>query len=72
MNSKLLFQAIIKYLLGIILCGALIFIPAGTLNFWNGWLFMAALFIPMFFAGIVMMVKNPLPETSKGFDYARI
>ena len=59
MNSKLFLQAIIKYLLGIILCGALIFIPAGTLNFWNGWLFMAALFIPMFFAGILMMVKNP-------------
>ena len=59
MNGKLFLQAIVKYISGVIICGTLIFIPAGTLYFWNGWLFMAALFIPMFFAGIVMMFKNP-------------
>lgn len=39
--------------------GTLIFIPANTLNYWNGWLFMGLLFIPMFIAGIIMMAKSP-------------
>ena len=59
MNIKLFFEAIIKYLLGIVLVGLLIFIPANSLNFFNGWLFMMLLFIPMFIAGIIMMIKNP-------------
>lgn len=59
MNIKLFFEAIIKFTFGIILVGLLIFLPAGTFSYFNGWLFMAILFIPMFFAGIVMMVKNP-------------
>lgn len=59
MTTKLFIQAIEKYLLGIALVGLLIFLPAGTLSFFNGWLFMGILFVPMFFAGIVMMLKNP-------------
>lgn len=59
MNQKLFFQAIVKFLLGFIMVGALIFIPAGTFKFWNGWLFMGLLFIPMFLAGLVLMIKNP-------------
>ena len=59
MTAKLFFQAIIKFLLGVILVGILIFLPAGTLNFFNGWLLMGILFIPMFVAGIIMMIKNP-------------
>ena len=59
MSVKLFFSAIIKFLLGVVLVGALIFLPAGTLNYFNGWLFMGILFIPMFFAGIVMMIKDP-------------
>ena len=59
MTAKLFLQAIIKFLLGVILVGLLIFLPAGTLFFWNGWLFMGILFIPMFFAGLIMMWKNP-------------
>ena len=59
MTLKLFFQAIIKFLLGVILVGVLIFLPAGTLGFFNGWLLMAVLFVPMFCAGLVMMVKNP-------------
>jgi len=59
MTLKLFIQAIIKFLLGIIFVGLLIFIPAGTISFFNGWLLMAILFIPMLFAGIVMMFKNP-------------
>lgn len=59
MTKQLFVQAITKYLLGVVLVGTLIFLPAGTLSFFNGWLFMGILFIPMFFAGIVLMFKNP-------------
>ncbi len=59
MSKKLFFQAIVKFLLGVILVGVLVFLPAGTFNFINGWIFMGILFVPMFIAGIVMMIKNP-------------
>lgn len=59
MTRELLIQAITKFLLGVILVGLLLFLPAGTLSFFNGWLFMGILFIPMFLAGIVMMFKKP-------------
>lgn len=54
------FEAIMKFLLGVILVGILVFLPAGTINFLNGWLFMAVLFLPMFIAGVVMLIKNPI------------
>ena len=56
---KLLISAITKYLMGITLMGALIFLPAGTLHWSNAWLLMSILFIPMFLMGIVMYVKSP-------------
>ena len=59
MTKKLFFEAISKFLLGVILIALLIFLPANTLNYKNGWIFMGLLFIPMFLAGIVMMIKNP-------------
>jgi len=59
MNEKLFLQAILKFLFGVLLVGLLVFLPAGTLHFFNGWLFMGILFVPMFVAGLVMMVKNP-------------
>lgn len=59
MTKKLFIQAIIKFIAGVILVGLLVFLPAGTVSFFNGWLFMGILFIPMFIAGIVMMFKNP-------------
>lgn len=59
MNIKLFFEAIIKFLLGVLMVGLLLFIPANTINYWNGWLLMGLLFIPMFIAGIVMMIKEP-------------
>ncbi len=59
MSLKLFFGAITKFLLGIVLAGVLVFLPAGTLNYLYGWIFMAILFVPMFIAGIVMMIKNP-------------
>lgn len=59
MTIKLFIQAITKFLFGFVLIGLMIFLPAGTLSFFNGWLFMGILFVPMFIAGIVMMFKNP-------------
>ena len=59
MTVKFFIQAISKFLLGVVLVGVLLFLPAGTFSFFNGWLFMSILFIPMFLAGIVMMFKNP-------------
>ena len=59
MTLKLFISAITKFILGVALVGLLIFLPAGSLSFFNGWLFMGILFVPMFLAGIVMMFKNP-------------
>lgn len=59
MTLKLFISAILKFSLGAVLVGLLIFLPAGTFAYFNGWLFMGILFIPMFLAGLVMMVKNP-------------
>jgi len=59
MTGKLFLQAILKFFLGVVLVGALIFLPAGSFAFWQGWLLMGNLFVPMFLAGLVMLVKNP-------------
>ena len=59
MNIKLFISAIIKYLLGVILVSGLIFIPAYSLNYTNAWIFIGLLFIPMFIAGIILMIFNP-------------
>ncbi len=59
MNKTLFFQAITKFIIGILIVGLLIFLPASSLKYWNGWLFMILLFIPMFIAGIIMMIKSP-------------
>ena len=56
---KLFLQAIFKFLLGVVLVATLLFLPAGTFSFFNGWLLMAMLFVPMFVAGMVMLFKNP-------------
>lgn len=59
MAKKLFVQAIIKFTLGALVTGALLFPTAGTFHYWNAWLLTGILFIPMFFAGIVMLFKNP-------------
>lgn len=59
MTAKLFFQAIFKFLAGLVLVGGLLFLPAGSFGYRNAWLFIAILFGPMFIAGIVMMLVNP-------------
>ena len=56
---KLLISALTKFAFGLIIVSALLFLPAGTINYSYGWLFIALLFIPMFIAGIILMFKNP-------------
>ena len=59
MDTKLLTQALAKVSLGIVLVGLLLFLPAGSFGYWQGWLLMGILFVPMFVAGFVMLSKNP-------------
>lgn len=59
MDKELFIQAISKYLGGVLLVGLLLFLPAGTFSYWQGWLLMGILFLPMFIAGLVMMKKSP-------------
>lgn len=56
---KLIISAIIKYIIGAVAVGALVFLPAWTLNYPYGWLFMALLFVPMLIMGVVMAWRAP-------------
>ena len=58
-KNRLFLQALGKFLLGVVVIGLLLFLPAGSLQYWQGWLLMGILFVPMFCAGLVMMAKNP-------------
>lgn len=59
MTKRLFFRAILKFTLGVFAVGTLLFLPAGTLAYQNGWLLMGLLFIPMFCAGIFMLCRDP-------------
>ena len=59
MKQSLFVNALLKYSIGVVVVGLLIFLPAGTLHFEGGILLMAILFVPMFLAGIVLLKKDP-------------
>jgi protein-S-isoprenylcysteine O-methyltransferase Ste14 len=59
MSGKEFGQAMVKFLSGLLLVGALLFLPAGTWDYWQAWLLIGILFVPMFLAGLVLMKKNP-------------
>ena len=59
MDTKLFSQALTKFFLGVVIIGLLLFLPAGSFRYWQGWLLMGILFVPMFIAGFVLMAKNP-------------
>ena len=59
MTLKLFIQALAKYVVGLAIVMALLFIPAGTLSYWQAWLFIGILFIPMLIVGIVLISHNP-------------
>ena len=58
-KMKLLLSALTKFLLGLVLVGVILFLPAGSFSFMGGWLFIALLFIPMIFLGAVLLIKAP-------------
>ena len=59
MKIKLLLSAFIKLALGFVICMLLLFLPVGTFNYPNAWLFLGLLFIPMIGVGIILFVKSP-------------
>ena len=59
MDSKLFIQAISKFFFGLILVGLMLFLPAGSLMYWQAWLLIGILFVPIFIAGLILMKKNP-------------
>lgn len=59
MDRKLMMSAVTKFLIGLVILGLLIFLPAGTMAFAQGWIFMAVLFVPMFIIGVVLALKSP-------------
>lgn len=59
MNKALLVQALVKFIAGIVLISMLLFLPAGSFAYWQGWVLIGVLFIPMFIAGIIMLIKSP-------------
>ena len=56
---KLLLNALIKFIVGLTLVGVLLFVPSGSFNYINGWLFIGLLFIPMLILGIILFFKTP-------------
>lgn len=56
---KLLLSALVKFLCGLLLVGLVLFWPAGTLSYPNGWLFMGVLFVPMLILGVILFLKAP-------------
>ena len=59
MKHKLLIQLCTKLLMGMIIISLLLFLPAGSIYYWNAWIFMGVLFIPMFAAGTILLWKSP-------------
>ena len=59
MDKELFLQSFLKFILGFTIVGLLLFLPAGSFSYWQGWLLMGILFVPMFCAGLVMMARNP-------------
>lgn len=59
MTKNLFLQALTKFVIGLAIVMVLLFVPAGTLSYWQAWLFIAVLFVPMFVVGLVLMSRNP-------------
>ena len=59
MNVKLLVKALVRFIFRVVICAVLLFVPVGTLNYPNAWLFLALLFIPIFLEGVILFIKNP-------------
>lgn len=60
MDARLFTQALTKFLSGLLAVGLLLFVPAGTFSFWQAWLLIGILFVPMFIAGLIMLAYIPI------------
>jgi protein-S-isoprenylcysteine O-methyltransferase Ste14 len=59
LQPKLIIQVLTRYILALLFIGLLLFVPAASFKFWNAWLFMVGLFIPMFFVMTYLIIKDP-------------
>lgn len=59
MKTNLLLRALTRYIVGVVAVALLLFLPAGTMHYWQGWLLMFSLFVPMLVVGVVLYAKNP-------------
>ena len=69
-NTKLFVQAVTRFLAGLLIVGLLLFLPAGTFAFWQAWLLIFILFVPMFIAGLILMKKSPDPLRLQLFSFS--
>ena len=60
MDAKLFCQALTKFLLGVVIFGLLIFLPAGSFHYWQGWLMMAILFGLILFLAMPLVLASPI------------
>lgn len=58
-KTKLIISAITKYIAGLLMVALMLFLPSGTWKYFNGWLFIGLLFVPMFVLGVVLLIKSP-------------
>ena len=58
-DKKLMAQASAKFMMALVMIGVLLFVPAGTIHYWNAWVLISALFVPIFIAGAVMLACSP-------------
>ncbi len=58
-RGKLAVQALLKFVMGLVLAGAVLFLPAGGFHYGNGWLFLGLLFVPIFLLGVILLIKAP-------------
>ena len=56
---KLLINGLTKLIFGMVLIGLLLFLPAGSLDYFGGWLFLGVLFVPVLLMGVVLYCKAP-------------
>lgn len=59
MKTNLLLRALTRYIVGVVAVALLLFLPAGTMCYWQGWLLISSLFVPMLVVGVVLYAKNP-------------
>ena len=58
-RAALVWMALARFLAGLVLIGALLFLPAGTLRFWQAWVYVGLVFIPLAIVGCILLARDP-------------